>query len=867
MDKIKTMRKWVNQNKITLYQWLDVILLSLTASATVLLLVYIEKPLTWLSLTLSFSLPIYLSLSLCCVGGALLSKLLIDTGITSRDACIKNIKISYLKYPKTEVACVFTCMFLLIYACFLLSLNLSSIFNAKLLSQYFCFGLGLVIGRNYFQFVSGNQSNENKGQFETQKTSEELSLADWIYSESSINAKADLKFDHALYVDRICKRLTTIPQSNICLYGSYGAGKSSVINTVVRELEEDRKSSWLIARVDLWGVDANKVAEITLQSIVESLNQKLDTLTFNGIAKQYFDALKGSGGLFNKISPFLASGIKDFNKQLNEISNILKAQNIKVLVVVEDADRVAQAAVLCNELSALIDRFRPFRDIKFLIAVGYSEEASTPLLKVTDFQEILAKKDFVKILCEYYFQCLDKAKKHNCIILNTASTQYFDLQHAEILIKISNVLATPRQLKMMFRAVDEVWQPKMLMGEVDLLDLIVSSTLKVSNPTVIEYFSHNDSNIGNFNEQTRQANETAEYHLQVGTIANKIRLQINEDEIELLSLLDPKLSDTSQLNEAVYQRVNSNSGSYLTRILQGGLSENEVSDQALLNQFINYCSLPAEQRYKLLTDREVIESYVVFSSHIWGEIPDTERWLQTLLEDWYSCYHSVGNHQDKERVNRDLVMKNISLLCTCYEIGDRNLQPVYLDWIKQVINQSPHVIFDALNTWLSDVQNTDYSHGDMEIDFDLKPEFDWISEQFKYYYATCQYEPFSFPFYYLKRFVLQYLTCLNGIATGIYQLDYSHGEFNELMSEQCDWIFQQHHKTPYAVAMLVSFFIPMYRGDEASPELVSKLDPRVKQKVITAIASVSYEDIKAYLYSEKDTLQNTLNQIADYELR
>ena len=392
--------------------------------------------------------------------------------------------------------------------------------------------------------------NDNKvTEISKQEVENLTSLEDfqnWFKDDTPINTIDKLEPDYQVYAKRIYKRLVyggvetkqELAQ-HIALCGPFGCGKSSIILAVANELKKDTqvnekvntKSNWLHCDIATWGIQADHVAQVILTHIIDTIAEKLDMCAFRSLPKHYVEAMKGGGSHWQILAAMLNKAI-DVETSLAELNGVLSTTNINLLITIQDIDRGTSDDTerRLNELAALLDRlkWKNLNKINFIIALGNENHEQAKIIsKITNRTEQILKKDIRTVILNYIEMALKHAVNNNNIIILSDHTSGPDknelhtitikteedvnrifvkdlnndtitsppykeisrnknnLFHQEINL-LSNIIDSHRLLKKILRRVDEAWKLDKLMGEINIISLIMLSTLREVKPN---YFS------------------------------------------------------------------------------------------------------------------------------------------------------------------------------------------------------------------------------------------------------------------------------------------------------------------------------------------------------------------------------------------
>lgn len=375
--------------------------------------------------------------------------------------------------------------------------------------------LALAFIATNFTFYSWRKPNishvrilsNNLSQLEPQWSDTELLT--WIQEEKPCEMDSML-FDQQHETERLIKlfdqRDSDAPVGKrIALEGPRGIGKSSIASKLNKYLCEENSNpestenlhrdpsenttisltpgKWLSVLIDAWGRDQSSIEEQVLGLIIEKLSNHIDTFSLRNLPRVYSDAIKSLEGPLRLLDAFAPEYSAE--DQLDKLHGIFDLLNLNLLLVIEDPDRNFNAQTL-NQLTSLIDRFKPREHFRFNTLINYSiseinkkinaarecgiyERAEDKIVeieamdRICEHTVILSTIDcltelniFIEIWQKRALQCGAPFRYDN-----------FPVRHvAPLKIK------TPIDFKAILRHVDRLWQHGMLLGEIHLNDLI-----------------------------------------------------------------------------------------------------------------------------------------------------------------------------------------------------------------------------------------------------------------------------------------------------------------------------------------------------------------------------------------------------------
>lgn len=302
----------------------------------------------------------------------------------------------------------------------------------------------------------------------------------------------------------------------IALYGKWGYGKTSVVNMMVHELMEEEESnekgnSPIIVRFDPWNfADTNQLlAQFFVRLSNEFLSNKDKHLQGIGVAlEKYSDAFElanpipvfgslisfvGKKGLLS-LGKRLRKGAdeKDISKQKENVMDLLEAQSCKVIIIIDDIDRLSNVQI--RQVFQLVTSVARFPNTIYLLA--FDRDVVVKALEAVqegDGNEYLEKVIQVPIqipdiqngrLKDAFFNRLNS-------IIESLSNVNFNSTHWQ---KIFEPCVAPyvRNLRDVHRLCNLIqFKLAALASEVDFADVVAMSALEINRPEIFEWIKEN----------------------------------------------------------------------------------------------------------------------------------------------------------------------------------------------------------------------------------------------------------------------------------------------------------------------------------------------------------------------------------------
>jgi hypothetical protein len=229
----------------------------------------------------------------------------------------------------------------------------------------------------------------------------------WIEDESPIYSPNQDLFGLTRISRRISNILLGKNTRTVGIVGTYGSGKTSLLNIVEyylnhrRELESkepvgsDRgernsfRGEIVLCRVDGWGRSKGSVAQQILSIAVNRLKNDIDCLSVVTVPTNYRRALEGVRSTWATIVSALFFTSCDPIEQLEKIDDILRAADLRLIIFLEDLDRNVDDEIIRDQLPSLLDRLRGLRNVSFVLAIGTEHQYSNILIRICDHMEAI----------------------------------------------------------------------------------------------------------------------------------------------------------------------------------------------------------------------------------------------------------------------------------------------------------------------------------------------------------------------------------------------------------------------------------------------------------------------------------------------
>jgi hypothetical protein len=335
---------------------------------------------------------------------------------------------------------------------------------------------------------------------ETELSSSQNQL-EWVLSESPVKHITHDRFDRKGVAGKIVSKLRG-QHANVALLGVHGAGKSSLINWVVHDLQHP---DVVICRVDSWGRRKSGFSSYLLKQGISALSSVLDVMSLVGVPARYANTLSSSGLLGRLYVAEISR--EDPLEVLLSLDEVLSVMGKRLVFIIEDVDRNHDEELLMVELPSFLDRLSSVENMSFLLSITAEEMHASWLLRIATTVDV-GEIDEIYIAKEIQTFRTNYLRSADVILpMHRNQRQSFpddDLSEGQIAIaqnlgvgvllySISRVVSNPRRLKVVLKETYEAWEH--LNGEIYIDDVLVLTALKVGIPEVYQFILQNEADL------------------------------------------------------------------------------------------------------------------------------------------------------------------------------------------------------------------------------------------------------------------------------------------------------------------------------------------------------------------------------------
>ena len=440
----------------------------------------------------------------------------------------------------------------------------------------------------------------------------------WFNKEMPIQSPDEDLFDLAIFAKRITTMLQETPLKTIAIVGSYGCGKSSIINMIEASLKRPEglhpasskdlfnAGKIITCKVQGWGLQKSAAAEHILRSVLTELSKSADCLGLSYIPSAYRDVLSNSGSSWLKSFAALSSEAREPIEILRKLDTVLACTGKRMVLFLEDLDRNITGSTYWKELTSLLDRLKDLDNITFVLAINQNSKTYDILIRICEHIEFIPTLPRMEVLgCLKFFRnlCLDRfsdtdidcrtrEQRDKHIGLKDNSVEY-DLaamlghEVNDPISVITRITNNPRALKSSLRHTWHSWQS--LHGEIDFDDLFVAKVIYTVAPEAFAFMNEHASIMRSLDarkgsdEYSRKKNEETRKKLDAAWQNIKEAWDAELVKILIVFLFPGWIEDHFYRGNVPQGVIHSRPTDYWIRLNREELVRDEIPDQIVLH--------------------------------------------------------------------------------------------------------------------------------------------------------------------------------------------------------------------------------------------------------------------------------------------
>jgi hypothetical protein len=506
-------------------------------------------------------------------------------------------------------------------------------------------------------------------------------ILEWAKKEEPIDRQSQDYFDMTTTAKRIADIIKnikngesnqngSIPNCSIGLMGKFGSGKTTLINLVKEQLNENLPERYIFCCVSCWGFSTSVAAlQFILDQIITTIAEAgINTDSIQGLPTKYLRVITGDSAWWERLSKVFISEFENTPETiLSNLIKVLQKEKCHLILIIEDIDRNEPKHFSVEDIFAALQNFKNVKGNLSLILAGlpYKEDLRIDFEKLCDhiitvpYINIDMIINIFKIIISYHStqfshdvklddhlipsneNCYDRNINHfikNNFLMDVYNGEQGSISYDEA-FRLLMERVTPRTLKHIIRHFDSAW--KNLHGECDYVELLLLTILRYAANDLFGFILHNIEDLRLARNTTPNTKRLVN---EIENISNSNNRLDRNVVIYWLNFLFSGInhllnSSKTQSSGKKYARqiAYSSPVDYFKRILNETLSDNEISDQKILHAIQNWNNNNNTQ--------ELVD---LLSECQYPEDNRCERWFCAL--------------QDDERIldlTRDVILKKL----------------------------------------------------------------------------------------------------------------------------------------------------------------------------------------------------------------
>lgn len=318
------------------------------------------------------------------------------------------------------------------------------------------------------------------------------------FADTDITRVEDDKLSRAPFAKRVAGLISGIPDGAdstvIGVIGPWGGGKTSILNLIRAELEQN--SSMGVAQFTPWAVSdsASLMVEFfaTLLNSHASLEKAKQKQKLTSLVQKLSPTLGGFGAA-GKAAEGVLQGLLDagnWQKQFKELDDLISESGARILITVDDVDRLHGDEILT--LIKTIRMLGRFHNVHYVLA--YDHAALVDALKPSLGDNERRAAEYLEKIVQYPLDIPPAQEVHLKAILDMGVRPLFTADPSAFLTDAEGrfQMAYERELKRRLTTVRSVKRFvaqavhyfALVAGHVDVCDFLVLTFLRLHYPTV-----------------------------------------------------------------------------------------------------------------------------------------------------------------------------------------------------------------------------------------------------------------------------------------------------------------------------------------------------------------------------------------------
>lgn len=344
-----------------------------------------------------------------------------------------------------------------------------------------------------------------------------------FHSDKPIRSGKEDKLGREYFAEKLANAFLNMKNADtftVGLYGKWGSGKTSIVNMMLEKIEDEQveraeEKKFVIVHFEPWNITNTEQLLtqffIRLSSEFKSRGGK-NFAEIAGLIDQYSDALEfanfipvigGTVAFFGKTITKIIGKIgkkfseeKDIAKYKNQVIENLQGQKNKILVVIDDIDRLSNEQI--RQVFQLVSSVAKFPNTFYLLV--FDKEIVVEALK--DVQKGNGE-DYLEKVIQMPIQIPDtRGTKLKDVLLNNLDKVFsgypelsLQKEHAQKIFDpcIMSMIENLREANRLCNSLQ--FKLPAISSEIEFTDMIAISALEIKYPSIYEWIKKNKPNL------------------------------------------------------------------------------------------------------------------------------------------------------------------------------------------------------------------------------------------------------------------------------------------------------------------------------------------------------------------------------------
>lgn len=508
-----------------------------------------------------------------------------------------------------------------------------------------------------------------------------------MHTDLPLNNSKDDKLGRFLFATEIANGLVnsfanTTDSIVLGINGSWGSGKSTLINFIINEVErisKEKNKEIISLRFNPWMFSGQKELQaIFLKELYRKLESKKEKL--KSVSKKLSDLLdylnwlkyihSGAGEAVKDAKSILDKSNKDKGllELKSELDKLLIESEVKLYITIDDIDRLTPSEI--TDIFQLVKLNGNFSNSVFILA--YDQEVVTDALEK---QFGSNGRKYIEKIVQVDYTLPNISREDISRIFVDSLNNLFDDQHLVLKLKQYTKNIKSEEFVKLFKSIRDVYRfnnsiklrlPS-IYKELNIKDFLLIESLRVFCPKAYQFILNSKDKLTARKKESRVGYGTRRDEI---TSVNQF---INDSEFDLstksiiksLFVFDSIYHDQYEVDR-LFRDMNIANSNYFDRYFNLQLSDLDIQE----NVFTDFISSPdVEKKIKILEN--IDRKKMLFQFLNWIEIKSYHSEVENIELIIFSCFSYSDNLEYKKEIFNHIDSKFMTIQRFCSRIIDR----------------------------------------------------------------------------------------------------------------------------------------------------------------------------------------------------